>query len=637
MKESKRLQALIWLSIWVLMCPTSGWAKRVPPQTPESKKHQALNQYVAFANECTHILSGTRKRLEDFNRESIQFLASNGAIPLQFRIHDMIENYQFHSTYQGPCLWVKNSSKTFVNIKYLYDETSLKSAYLPAAGKNQLNKTRNDIMFLMIEFLGLCDTLEAYTTSGRYQREPELKTAFWALKRCEALYQTFGQLHQELFEQINAIAEPAPAELMEMREMIAHSREIIRSVQSENQTQLSLEIEKLEALIAKIETYHTQLKKELYLLGLNLKDSKSGYENMIVHAEALIKSAKEYQMQADYDPAYHIYGSGYYYFNHDLLDGFNHHKYGMLAYYNRFLSFANQTLIKMMEEPPVFQVIYKLTMDMPVLLASEIGPPVVKPTRSLASRATQAMIRPVTQKPGVANNTAPITIVATTETPEVPTPSYEVHRITDQAQVPVDLHTEITPVATQQITLAGAAANHLIFVVDVSSSMDKPEKLPVMRDALVYLVEIMRPEDRITLIAYSAKASVRLEATSAADKDRIMGELQQLHAKGKTNMRKGLNLAYQLAEEHFIPQGNNRVILASDGMIEMNRRARHLVQRMVWEDITLSTLSLNKGSAEQVQSNLRQLSELGGGSYHEMNADNAAEVIFEEATAVMRR
>ena len=85
--------------LFTLVCcwPTSNTYAHT--SIDSDKKHEALNQYVALSNECIHVLSGVRKRLEGFNQHVVEYMATDGANPLQFRIHDMFDNFQFHSAY----------------------------------------------------------------------------------------------------------------------------------------------------------------------------------------------------------------------------------------------------------------------------------------------------------------------------------------------------------------------------------------------------------------------------------------------------------------------------------------------------------------------------------------------------------
>ena len=638
------------------------WANPIPETYRElqtDKKHEALNHYVAFNNECIHLMADVRKRLETLNVDVIQYLASDGANPLKFRIHDMVHNFQFKSTLQAPCSWMEGTNEPIVNIQHLYEATKEPSQFIPQSHRVALNTTRNQMLYLMIEFLGLCDTLENYTTNGRFRSEPELRTAFWAMKNCERIYMEFREISINLYDQVNAIADPPPAELVEMRDMIAHSREILRGVRYENPELIQWQVLQLQSLIHSIESHPLRTKRKLQAIGLDSRNSKNGYENMIVHARSLIKMANDYLYAPDFEEDYYAYGKGYYYFNHMLLDVYNHHKYGMLAYYNRFLSFSDYPMVKMVEEPAVYRVIYSLDpvaeQTLPLVAAGPEDPTTTRPgSVSIALYAHQRSTQ-LEEKRQEEQTTVPgpeeSPIMASAEPSVIPEMVPEekqedlpnIQQIKDenvnlpsttsmsfQNQVMLDL-----PEA--RMAIATAAANHLIFVIDVSSSMDKPEKLPLLQETLYYLVKMMRPEDHITLIAYSGKAAVVLEATSAAREDYILRELGALKTGGRTNMRQGLKVAYKLAQDHYIPGGNNRVILASDGMIRMNRKTRRLVKRMAWEDISLSTFHLTKGSSPTVKANLENLAKLGAGNYHHITPENARQAVLIEATAVMKR
>ncbi len=649
------------------------------------KKHIALNRYVAFSNECIHLMTDVRVRLERFNAGAIEYLASDGASPLKFKIHDKVKHFEFKGSLQAPCTWMEGTSEPIVNLQHLYESTKSLSKYIPESQKVKLNTTRNKMLYLMIEFLGVCDTLETYTTQARYRDEHELKTAFWALKNCERIYLEFRDLTLALHDQVNAIADPPPVELLEMRDIIAHSREILRGVRYENTPMIRWQVIQLQAMINMIESQPSRTKKKLQAIGLDSRNSRSGYENMIIHARSIIKMANSYLNSESFDKDYYAYGKGYYYFNNQLLDVYNHHKYGMLAYYNRFLSFSDIPMVKMVEEPPFFRVIYKFQEEALPLADNEPEveePQAVsialyayrrtnnteKPAPQKSNPAPAAAPKPTTPKPtpSIASKVenldtqapqAEETIIASLEGKEIiaetsqmtaPSPQVEepseplettnIVKIEDMNSPPAIDKPEPMgfdlPAAKYKISKS--ATNHLVFLVDISSSMNKPEKLPLLQESLYDLVKMMRPEDHITLIVYSGKASIILEATSSARADYILRNLSTLTTGGKTNMGKGLKLAYKLAQEHYVPGGNNRVILASDGMVKINRRTSRLVKRMAWEDIALSTLHLTKGSSPSVKANLESLAKLGSGNYHHVRPENAKKVMLIEATAVMK-
>ncbi len=113
--------------------------------------------------------------------------------------------------------------------------------------------------------------------------------------------------------------------------------------------------------------------------------------------------------------------------------------------------------------------------------------------------------------------------------------------------------------------LSGYAPTHLVLLLDVSASMNQPRKLPILREALVNLLPFLRPEDRVSIITYSGKPHLQLAAISAEKRDLITETIETLKSQGGTKPRKALAMAYALAEEQFIPEGNNRIIFATDG------------------------------------------------------------------------
>jgi len=115
----------------------------------------------------------------------------------------------------------------------------------------------------------------------------------------------------------------------------------------------------------------------------------------------------------------------------------------------------------------------------------------------------------------------------------------------------------------------GVAENNLILLLDVSASMKRPDKLPLLKNAFTRMLEHMRPEDRISIIVYSGDARVVLEAVSAAQKSTIEQTIDKLRSSGSTKGKNALKKAYKLAEQYYIPAGNNRIIMATDGYFDI--------------------------------------------------------------------
>jgi len=108
-------------------------------------------------------------------------------------------------------------------------------------------------------------------------------------------------------------------------------------------------------------------------------------------------------------------------------------------------------------------------------------------------------------------------------------------------------------------------ASNLVFLLDVSGSMASPDKLPLVQRAFRLLVEQLRPQDRVAIVVYAGAAGLVLPSTPGSDKRTILAALDELQAGGSTAGGEGIKLAYQVAQQNHIEDGNNRVILATDG------------------------------------------------------------------------
>ena len=182
------------------------------------------------------------------------------------------------------------------------------------------------------------------------------------------------------------------------------------------------------------------------------------------------------------------------------------------------------------------------------------------------------------------------------------------------------------------------APNNLVFLLDVSGSMTPPDRLPLVKEALRFLVNQLRGDDSVSIVVYAGAAGVVLPRTPAANKDVILGALDRLQAGGSTAGGAGIELAYKIAEENFLPNGNNRVILATDGdfnvgissipeltkLIESKRkRGLYLTCIGVGND------NLNDGMMEM-------LSSKGNGNYYYLDSfDEAKKVFGRELTATL--
>lgn len=171
--------------------------------------------------------------------------------------------------------------------------------------------------------------------------------------------------------------------------------------------------------------------------------------------------------------------------------------------------------------------------------------------------------------------------------------------------------------ATRAIDFSAAPANNLVFLIDVSGSMSSADKLPLLQQALSVLVEHLREQDRVAMVAYAGYSGLVLPATSGAEKEKILDAIEQLTAGGSTAGAAGIRLAYDIAHKNYIAGGNNRVILATDGDFNVgvtdNAELERLIVQRRREGTALTVLGFG---AENIQDDrMEMLADKGNGNY----------------------
>jgi Ca-activated chloride channel family protein len=159
--------------------------------------------------------------------------------------------------------------------------------------------------------------------------------------------------------------------------------------------------------------------------------------------------------------------------------------------------------------------------------------------------------------------------------------------------------------------------SNLVFLIDVSGSMDQPNKLPLVKAALRLLVENMGENDRVAIVVYSNVAGLYLRSTSCMHQAEIMSAIDQLHAGGSTNGGAGIQLAYDTAVQNFIKGGTNRVILATDGDFNVgisdDDKLVQLIEAKARSKAYLSVLGFGMGNIKDAK--LEKLADKGNGHY----------------------
>lgn len=159
--------------------------------------------------------------------------------------------------------------------------------------------------------------------------------------------------------------------------------------------------------------------------------------------------------------------------------------------------------------------------------------------------------------------------------------------------------------------------SNLVFLIDVSGSMDDPNKLPLVQQSLKLLVNKLRPEDRVSLVVYAGNAGLVLPATPGSQKSKILAAIDRLQAGGSTAGGQGIELAYKIAKQNFLKSGNNRVILATDGDfnvgVSSDADLTRLIEQKRDQGIFLTVLGFGTGNYKDGK--MEQLADKGNGNY----------------------
>ncbi|RTQ48595.1 DUF3520 domain-containing protein [Hymenobacter gummosus] len=183
-------------------------------------------------------------------------------------------------------------------------------------------------------------------------------------------------------------------------------------------------------------------------------------------------------------------------------------------------------------------------------------------------------------------------------------------------------------VATEKLPPA-----NLVFLIDVSGSMQSPDKLPLVKAGLKQLVQQLRPQDQVSLVVYAGAAGLVLPPTPGTKKADIISALDRLEAGGSTAGGAGLKLAYATARQHLLKEGNNRVILCSDGDFNVGESSDDAMEHLITQEresgVFLSVLGFGTGNLQD--SKMERLADKGNGNYAYIDQlDEARRVLVQQ-------
>lgn len=191
---------------------------------------------------------------------------------------------------------------------------------------------------------------------------------------------------------------------------------------------------------------------------------------------------------------------------------------------------------------------------------------------------------------------------------------------------------------TEDIDYSQAPPSNLVFLLDVSGSMNSYDKLPLLQESFSLLAENLTKKDRVSIVTYAGDDRIVLDGVRGDETDKIIKALNSLEAGGGTYGSKGIETAYKLAEENYIAGGNNRIILATDGDLNIGLTSEEELEELITEKkesgIFLSVLGFGTGNIKD--NKMETLADKGNGNYAYIDSlREANKVLVEEMTATL--
>ncbi len=459
------------------------------------------------------------------------------------------------------------------------------SQYLDAEIRGECNLLLGKYKNICDELAGIRKELVNYLDKGNYKQEPKMDFFYTRIKRCEVLFYDLKILQTKLrwnlrdalaIYDIPQAKGPKAILAEHLHNLGLTAKDLFRGLYDNRPLDLNQTSQKMALIVQQMEADRNTWSGQLNATQLQaVSDIKQQVELMRGVVQTL--NAKP-NIPAEFT----LYGPNYYFHNEQMLTLFNQPKIGLAARINALNKSLEVPKLALMYEVPIFK------RQMPKILTEE-EPPLPDPEQLMAI---------IKQRQDS---------VARAQAALPPKPS-----------------------------LDGFATNNLVFLLDVSASMTDPEKLPLLKKSMAYLLGLMRVEDNITIITYSGKAEMIMAPTSAKYKQKILQTIDSIQVKGRSDIGAGLALAYNTTQQNFIQGGNNRIILATDGKFELEASDYRRIKQSAKDGIALSVFYFNKREDAETAKILQKVANSGNGAYRYITPDKAEELLLKEAQAVRR-
>lgn len=467
----------------------------------------------------------------------------------------------------------------------LLAELERQSRHLPEAHRQPLLLRARQLMDISVEMDGLRQFLVDFSKGKRWQQEG-FAPVERARDRYVVLFEQFDRKKEQLYADITRIYAAYPADAATAATSWQRSYEALtRVVQADktlctaaqaqgvqNAPTLVLPHEPVENAAVKVIQDEFSNMKGIEKLGrYNGLCPYSPYEDIGTESRRLAEYARTPERKKPADFTY-LYNE-------------------IVANYNRFVDLSGRPFLKNTRQMDRFQ--------------SE-PPPVIR------------------------TNTAPSapTSPAVTEAPKPTTSVKPVGNHRDTIYIRDTIYLEKPPaVGASFYSLEGFPANNLILLLDVSGSMSTENRLGLLKSSIGRLVGLLRAQDDVSVVVFSGKGKVLLPPSSGKQKERILETIEGLKPEGTTNIEEGLRMAFQTARQNFKRDGNNRIVLATDGDFTLSEAALAQIREHAEAGMVLSVFKFGSKPGQ----NLKAVSDSGRGNLISITPENAEIFMIKEA------
>ncbi len=557
-------------------------SEKTPITSPVFK---SLSIYVDFVNESWRQINYLQAVLRNFSTTAASFRALQNydkRAPMNFD----------YSDYKIP--------------KSIYDETTRGSAALPPAYATTLNKQAEVLMGILQELDQQSAFIEQEVKTRKYETD-HLESIFKSLARQEELVKAWDDKKEVLYNDLRLIYESFPSSQpmsswqksgKVLRDVADLDHKLLFAIKAYyNGTSTSaVETVELDKLVREAIANEYDNMKGIQKIGRNNGLCPyTPYEDLPETSRHFSEAAKTLRPagnRSGYDHPYHQFV----YFYNDVVDD-----------YNKFCELSTTVPhLKTIKEPELFWI-----------------------------ASGQAN---VTKKPVAEKSETPVSTSITAEAKQNETTAQagnqqlpSIKTIRDTIVVTKTDTVYLLASSEELRSMVGYATNNLFLLLDVSGSMNQPEKLPLLKQSMLNLLGMMRKEDRISIITFASKPKMVLKTTSFKEEDKIRKSVSDLTSSGKTDANAALRFVYKLADENYLRGGNNRIVLATDGDFIVDEQVTEVIKNSAGQDIFLSVFNFGKGM--NASKNLERLANIGKGNYQSISRENLELQLIREVKA----